>query len=130
MSKKILMMLAVLTVCAGVMVGCSKGNGKEDAKTPVRIMQSEVMEEEPMPPESDKNSVDEDVSEVIGKVDEIKDFMFIITDDDKVSYAFTFEEKPEGLDKIAVGDTVLVTYTGTISEVDPFMGKILSVEKK
>ena len=44
MSKKILMMLAVLTVCAGVMVGCSKGNGKEDAKTPVSIMQSEVME--------------------------------------------------------------------------------------
>ena len=129
MSKKILMMLAVLTVCAGVMVGCSKGNGKEDAETAVSIMQSEVMEDEPMPPESDKSIVD-DVSEVIGKVDEIKDFMFIVTDDDKISYAFTFEEKPEGLDKIAVGDTVLVTYTGTISEVDPFMGKILSVEKK
>ena len=92
------MMLTVLTVCAGVMVGCSKGNGKEDTETAVSIMQSEVMEEEPMPPESDKNSVDEDVSEVIGKVDEIKDFMFIVTDDDKISYAFTFEEKPEGLD--------------------------------
>ena len=125
MSKKILMMLAVLTVCAGVMVGCSKGNGKEDTETAVSIMQSEVMKEESMPTESDKNSVDEDVSEVIGKVDEIKDFMFIVTDDDKVSYAFTFEEKPEGLDKIAVGDTVLVTYTGTISEVDPFMGKFM-----
>ena len=112
MSKKILMMLAVLTVCAGVMVGCSKGNGKEDAETAVSIMQSEVMEEEPMPPESDKNSVDEDVSEVIGKVDEIKDFMFIITDDDKVSYAFTFEEKPKELDKIAKRDTVLVNYKG------------------
>ena len=37
----------------------------------------------------------------------------------------TFEDKPEGLDKIAVGDRVLVTYTGTISEVDPFMGKIM-----
>ena len=125
MSKKILMMLAVLTVCAGVMVGCAKGNGKEDTETAVSIMQSEVMEEEPMPPESDKNSVDEDVSEVIGKVDEIKDFMFIVTDDDKVSYAFTFEEKPEGLDKIAVGDRVLITYTGTLSEVDPFMGKFM-----
>ena len=130
MSKKILMMLAVLTVCAGVMVGCSKGNGKEDAETAVSMMQSEVVEDEPMPPENDKNSVDEDASELIGKAEEIKDFMLIVTDDDNVSYAFTFEEKPEGLDKIAVGDTVLVTYTGTISEVDPFMGKILSVEKK
>ena len=130
MNKKILMMLAVLTVCAGIMVGCSKGNGQEDAEISVSIMHSEVMEDEPIPTESDKNIGDEDMSEVIGKVDEIKDFMFIVTDDDKVSYAFTFEEKPEGLDKIAVGDTVLVTYTGTISEVDPFMGKILSVEKK
>ena len=130
MSKKIVMMLAVLTVCAGIMVGCSKGKGQEDAEISVSIMHSEVMEDEPIPTESDKNIGDEDMSEVIGKVDEIKDFMFIVTDDDKVSYAFTFEEKPEGLDKIAVGDTVLVTYTGTISEVDPFMGKILSVEKK
>ena len=71
-----------------------------------------------------------DVFYAIGKVDEIKDFMFIVTDDNKVSYAFSFEEKPQGLDKIAVGDMVIVTYTGTISEVDPFMGEILSVEKK
>ena len=80
--------------------------------------------------ESQEAIVDEDVSKVKGTVDEIKDFMFIVTDDSEVSYAFTFEEKPEGLDKIAVGDKVIVTYTGTISEVDPFMGKILSVEKQ
>ena len=87
-------------------------------------MQSEVMEDEQISSESDEKVVDEDASKLIGKVEEIKDFMFIVTDDDNVSYAFTFEEKPEGLDKIAVGDRVLVTYTGTISEVDPFMGKI------
>ena len=51
--------------------------------------------------------------------------MFIVTDDDNVSYAFTFEEKPESLDEIAVGDRVLVTYTGTLSEIDPFMGKFM-----
>lgn len=56
--------------------------------------------------------------------------MFIITDDNEVSYAFSFEEKPEGLDKVSVGDEVTVTYTGTLSEVDPFTGEILSVEKK
>ena len=127
MNKKILMLLLILTV--SVIVGCSKVTGQEDSETSVSIMQSEGMDE-PTPSDRDQNAVDEDASELIGKVDEIKDFMLIVTDDDNVSYSFTFEDKPEGLDKIAVGDRVLVTYTGTISEVDPFMGKILSVEKK
>ena len=100
-AKELLMLLVILTV--SVIVGCSKETGQEDSETSVSIMQSEV----------------------IGKVEEIKDFMFIVTDDDNVSYAFTFEEKPEGLDKIAVGDRALVTYTGTLSEVDPFMGKFM-----
>ena len=113
----------MLTVCVVVMVGCSKVTGQEDSETSESIMQSEVMEDEPIPSDSDNDVVDEDASEVIGKVEEIKDFMFIVTDDDNVSYAFTFEDKPEGLDKIAVGDRVLVTYTGTLSEVDPFMGE-------
>ena len=121
MNKKILMLLFILTV--SVIVGCSKETGQEESETSANIMQSEVMEDEPIPSDSDKDVVDEDESEVIGKVEEIKDFMLIVTDDDNASYAFTFEEKPEGLDKIAVGDRVLVTYTGTLSEVDPFMGK-------
>ncbi len=125
MNKKILMLLVILTVSISVIVGCSKGASQEESQTSENIMQSEVMEDEPIPSDSDKDVVDEDASEVIGKVEEIKDFMLIITDDDNVSYAFTFEEKPEGLDKIAVGDRVLVTYTGTISEVDPFMGKFM-----
>ena len=112
MNKKIVMLLVILTVSVSVISGCSKVTGQEDLETPVNIIQSEVME-------------DEDTSEVTGKVEEIKDFMFIITDDDNVSYAFTFEEKPESLDEIAVGDRVLVTYTGTLSEIDPFMGKFM-----
>ena len=123
MNKKILMLLVILTV--SVIVGCSKETGQEDSETSVSIMQSEVMEDESIPSDSDKDVEDEDASEVIGKVEEIKDFMLIITDDDNVSYSFTFEEQPEGLDKIAVGDRVLVTYTGTLSEVDPFMGKFM-----
>ena len=114
MNKKIVMLLVILTVSVSVISGCSKVTGLEDLETPVNIIQSEVME-------------DEDTSEVTGKVEEIKDFMFIITDDDNVSYDFTFEEKPEGLDQIAVGDTIIVTYTGTISEVDPFDGEILEI---
>ena len=41
----------------------------------------------------------------------------------------TFDgEKPAGLDDAKIGDKVTVTYTGEISEVDPFEGEVLSVE--
>ena len=123
MNKRILILLVILTVSVSVIVGCSKVTGQEDSETSVSIIQSEGMDDEPTPSDRDQNAVDEDASELIGKVDEIKDFMLIVTDDDNVSYAFTFEEKPEGLDKIAVGDRVLVTYTGMLSEVDPFVGE-------
>ena len=67
--------------------------------------------------------------EVTGTIDEIKDFMFVVTDENDTPYSFTFEEKPEGLENVSNGDTVTVRYTGTISEVDPFEGEVLSVEK-
>ena len=123
MNKKFLMMLVVFGVCASVMVGCSKGPKQGEAETAGSIIQNEVTKNEQIQEESQEAIVDEDVSKVKGIVDEIKDFVFIVTDDDNVSYAFTFEEKPESLDKIAVGDRVLVTYTGTLSEVDPFVGE-------
>ena len=142
MNKKLYLLFVILTVSASVMVGCSKETGQADSETSESIIQSEVVEDEPIPSDYDKDAVDkevidtdvvdtdvvdEDASELTGKVEEIKDFMFIVTDDDNVSYAFTFEEKPEGLDKIAVGDWVSVTYTGTISEVDPFTGEIMEI---
>ena len=68
--------------------------------------------------------------ELTGTIDEIKDFMFVITDNDDTPYSFTFDKKPKGLDNISNGDTVIVKYTGTISEVDPFDGEVISVEKK
>ena len=62
-------------------------------------------------------------------MDEVKDFMFVVTDAQGASYAFTFDgEKPAGLDDAKIGDKVTVTYTGEISEVDPFEGEVLSVE--
>ena len=59
-----------------------------------------------------------------------KDFMFIITDESGAAYEFSFETAPEGLENVAGGDTVKVTYTGEISEVDPFNGTVISVEKQ
>ena len=67
--------------------------------------------------------------ELKGKISDIKDFMFTVTTDDGKSYALNFDKKPEGLDKLKDGDEVVVHYTGELSEVDPFEGDILSVEK-
>ncbi len=113
MKKRILTMLLALTVSAGVMAGCTKDEqqGTEDG-----VPSGETLQE--------------DVSEVTGTLDEVKDFMFVITDDAGVSYAFPFEEKPEGLEQLAVGDKVIVKYTGELSEVDAFTGEILSIEKQ
>ena len=64
-----------------------------------------------------------------GTLDEVKDFMFVVTDDNGDSYALTFEGGvPEGLADREVGDRVTVTYTGELSVVDAFTGQVLSVE--
>ena len=70
-------------------------------------------------------------SKLSGTLDEKKDFMFVVTDEKGASYEFTFDAsaKPEGLDDVSVGDSVTVTYTGTVSEADPFDGTVISVEK-
>ena len=64
-----------------------------------------------------------------GTLDEVKDFMFVVTDDKGDSYALTFDgDAPEGLKDQTVGSRVTVTYTGELSVVDSFTGKVLSVE--
>ena len=64
-----------------------------------------------------------------GTLDEVKDFMFVVTDDKGDSYALTFDgDAPEGLKDQTVGSRVTVTYTGELSVVDAFTGQVLSVE--
>ena len=64
-----------------------------------------------------------------GTLDDVKDFMFVVTDDKGDSYALTFDgDAPEGLKDQTVGSRVTVTYTGELSVVDSFTGKVLSVE--
>ena len=67
-----------------------------------------------------------------GTLDEVKDFMFVVTDGNGDSYAFPYDydqEGPEGLSDVRVGDQVTVTYTGELSVVDSFTGEVLSIEK-
>ena len=66
---------------------------------------------------------------LIGTFMEKKDFMFTLLDTEGVYYGFNFDVKPENYNELNNGDIVRVTYTGTISEVDPFEGEILSIEK-
>lgn len=71
----------------------------------------------------------EETSEVVGVFMEKKDFMFTVQDSAGTYYGFNFDEKPEDYEDFHDGDKVKVTYTGTISEVDPFEGEIISIEK-
>ena len=120
MKRKFAMMVLVATMAASMMTGCgaksdNSGAGQQEATTQQEGTATEGQSEE--------------TSTFTGTLDEVKDFMFIVTGEDGTCYEFTFdEEKPEGLDSVNVGDKVTVTYTGTVSEVDPFEGEVLSVE--
>lgn len=120
MKKSIVTIVTLLTVSMLMMTGCSQ-NEQQDAGNATESM---VQERETQ----DEN--EEQVSEVTGVIESKNDFMFIVTDSDDASYAFTFSEKPEGLDEVEAGDKVIVKYTGTVSEIDPFVGEVLSVEKQ
>ena len=76
-----------------------------------------------------EDTIQEDtVQELTGTLDDVKDFMFVVTDSTGVSYALSFEETPEGLAECRTGTDVTVRYTGQPSEVDAFTGEILSVQ--
>lgn len=77
-----------------------------------------------------KNSEsDTETSELTGTLETIKDFMITITDSQGTSYAMSFDATPEGLEDVTEGDTVTVTYTGELSQVDAFTGTVISVKK-
>ena len=116
MKKKIIAIGIGMMLCAGLFTGCGKTEVKQDT---VAASSSEEGKQEGTAEEK----------ELTGTIDEKKDFMFVVTDANNTPYSFTFEEKPEGLENVSNGDTVTVTYTGTISEVDPFEGEVISVEK-
>ena len=82
-------------------------------------------------PSAEASSADTDVktSSITGTIDEIKDFMFNITDSEGTSFVLSFDATPEGLSDVKNGDTVTVTYTGELSEVDAFTGTVISVKK-
>ena len=123
MKKKLITIVIGAMLCAGLFAGCEQSDTKQDkaAAGTENAKQADTKDE------GEKGSQEE--KELTGTIDDIKDFMFVVTDDKDTPYSFTFDEKPDGLENVVSGDKVTVKYTGTISEVDPFEGKIISVEK-
>lgn len=122
MKKKLITIVIGAMLCAGLFAGCGQSDTKQD-----KAAGTESAKQADTKDEGEKGSQEE--KELTGTIDDIKDFMFVVTDDKDTPYSFTFDEKPDGLESVASGDKVTVKYTGTISEVDPFEGKIISVEK-
>ena len=130
MRKKTIYVLATV-MCMSIFTACGSTNRADSGNE----VQQEVQAQET---EIQTESVQENTAEAVtgeektlnGTVDEIKDFMFIVTDDSGASYELSFDAKPQGLENVSVGDKVKVTYTGELSEVDAFSGTIVSVEKQ
>lgn len=115
--KKTFLLLACTALLAASLTACgSKPAEKTDTDTGSSASSSDSASAE---------------SKLSGTLDEKKDFMFVVTDEKGAAYEFTFDAsaKPEGLDDVSEGDSVTVTYKGTVSEADPFDGTVISVEK-
>ncbi|MFR1715408.1 MAG: hypothetical protein ACLSV6_02085 [Butyricicoccus sp.] len=79
---------------------------------------------------SSSSSEQQQENTLTGSLDEKKNGMFVVTDAEGAAYEFTYDPSntPKGLG-CRRGDSVTVTYTGTVSEVDSFDGTVVSVEK-
>lgn len=106
-----MLILVVLAVALVTFAGCTSSNPAAPAGSSQAMTQ------------------DENSGHLTGTIGEIKDFMFVVTDQEGNAYSFQFETKPEGLDNLADGDEVTVDYEGTLSQVDSFVGKTISVTK-
>jgi len=106
--KKMTLLIGISLLAISFLVGCSSESQQKEGET----------------------SQASEGSTLTGTLYEVKDFMFVVTNEDGEFYSFDREgAKPEGLENLKVGDTVTVTYTGELSQVDPFTGDVISVEK-
>lgn len=124
-----LVVAAITAMVFGGLTACGQANTNGTSLSTV----AEKEQEDTTAPATSLETVGETAEKeksVTGTVDEIKDFMFIITTDDGAAYEFPIdEEHPVDVSQIKEGDKVKITYTGELSEVDAFTGEVVSVEK-
>ena len=112
MKKKLITIVIGAMLCAGLFTGCGQSDTKQDkAAGTENAKQAETRDE------GENDSQDE--KELTGTIDDIKDFMFVVTDDKDTPYSFTFDEKPDGLEGVASGDKVTVKYLSLIHISEP-----------
>ncbi|MGN0335839.1 MAG: hypothetical protein ACI4DV_09335 [Lachnospiraceae bacterium] len=81
-----------------------------------------------LPNDTVANNGDHNV--ITGTLSELKDSMFTLTDSDSIPYGFSFgNTAPSGYETFKEGDRVIITYSGTLNENEPFTGEIISIEK-
>lgn len=121
-------LIAILMMTAALASGCGAkaSDTTTTAATQAETTQAGASQTETTQAASQEAEAKTEV--ITGKIEEIKDFMFTI-ENDQGTYAMTFDTAPEGLADVKEGDQVTVTYTGELSEVDAFTGTIISVEK-
>lgn len=137
MKKQFAMLLVTMGIMGTIFTGC----GKEDTTTqppaaPESSVQTPQQEEVPNMEADTQISSDAqaqagttgETKTVSGKLEDKKDMLFILTSDSGESYAIGFETAPQGYDQLKVGDTVVMEYTGELSEVDAFTGEIISLK--
>lgn len=137
MKKQFAMLLVTMGIMGTIFTGC----GKEDTTTqppaaPESSVQTPQQEEVPDMEADTQISSDAqaqagttgETKTVSGKLEDKKDMLFILTSDSGESYAIGFETAPQGYDQLKVGDTVVMEYTGELSEVDAFTGEIISLK--
>ena len=113
--KKTLMVFACTALLAASLSACGSKPAENTDTGTASSSSSEQQQENTLP----------------GSLDEKKNGMFVVTDAEGAAYEFTYDpsDTSKGLDDAAEGDSVTVTYTGTVSEVDSFDGTVVSVEK-
>ena len=135
MRKKLVYVFAAV-MCMSVFTACGNKENINAGNEVQQEIQAEDNAKENQETDTAAGNTADTVTEtgeekiLTGTVEEIKDFMFIVTDDNGTSYELSFDTKPQGLDGVSTGDKVKVTYTGELSEVDAFTGTIISVEKQ
>ena len=137
MKKQFAMLLVTMGIMGTIFTGC----GKEDTTTqPPAAPESsvETPQQEEVPNMEADTQISSDAQSQVGttgetktvscKLEDKKDILFILTSDSGESYAIGFETAPQGYDQLKVGDTVVMEYTGELSEVDAFTGEIISLK--
>ena len=98
--------LLVLAIAAG----CGSNAGNADTTKPQTQETQTAAENTETQTATDTVEAETEEKTMTGTIEEIKDFMFIVTDKDGNAYEFDFDAdaKPDGLDQVEEGDQVQV----------------------